>query len=295
VDESRQLLQPLLREDVVLETELDPVAWPVLVDASLIQQVILNLAVNARDAMPDGGRLVLSTRNLPADAPALARLGLEGPHVAMEVRDTGSGIPPAAMPHIFEPFFTTKPPGEGTGLGLATVYGIVSQLGGRVDVSSAVGEGTCVAIYLPCARDPVERPRPAAAGPVADHGHERILVVEDDPLVRELAVSVLRSSGYEVRAAATPSEAIELAAAPGDAIQLLLTDEVMPGMSGRELAKRLRSERPGLRVLRVSGYSEGGVDGDAVVPGSGSAFLPKPYTPAVLREQVRRLLDEAIG
>ena len=276
-----QLLRRLLGEDVELDAPPEG-ATPAIarVDRGLIEQVVVNLAVNARDAMPDGGRLTL--RAAPADAGDADRF------VALTVSDTGCGMSEEVRRHLFEPFFTTKAAGKGTGLGLATCYGIVQQSGGRIEVESAVGEGTTVRVFLPCAAAADVAPvRPAPRR--APRGSESILVVEDEAALRDLAVRVLGAAGYRVRAAADADEALALAGREG-APALLLTDVVMPRMDGRELARRFREAAPGAKVLFMSGYTDDALLRSGEFP-PGVALLPKPFAPAALLEAVRRALD----
>jgi signal transduction histidine kinase/CheY-like chemotaxis protein len=285
-----KMLRRLIGEDVVLETRIAPGTGAVLADPGHVEQVILNLAVNARDAMPGGGRLVIEVAD--ADASAAAGEGElpPGPLVRLSLHDTGVGIDEATLTRIFEPFFTTKPAGKGTGLGLSTVYGIVIQSGGAIRVKSAPGEGSTFSIYLPRADE-----RPAPAAPSTEprerrHKAETVLLVEDDASVRALARRALAQAGYEVLEAARPSEARAIAEQSTRRIHLLLTDVILPEQSGRELARELLELRPGLRVLYTSGYTAGHLADDDVTA-SGHAFLPKPFTPEQLLERVRDVLD----
>jgi CheY-like chemotaxis protein len=252
----------------------------------------MNLAVNARDAMPRGGRLTFRTRSARLDAADAERLAMPaGPCILLEVRDTGVGIDEATRIRIFEPFFTTKESGKGTGLGLATVYGIVQQSGGAVEVESEPGQGTTFRLFLPCA-DPVERPvlPPASTGD-PDTGDETILLLEDETGVREMAERQLTARGYRVLAVAKCMEALELAERHAGPIDLLLTDVILPQMSGPEVAARLGAVRPGVKVLYVSGYTDDALDGHGVL-GPGIAFLAKPFTSAQLGRKVREVLDD---
>jgi two-component system cell cycle sensor histidine kinase/response regulator CckA len=247
----------------------------------------MNLAVNARDAMPGGGRLLLATRNV--DVREADARGRPGEWVCLTVRDTGTGMPPEVVQHLFEPFFTTKPAGAGTGLGLATVYGIVDQAGGHVSVDSAPGKGAQFDLWFPRTR----RPEAAALEPAGEtrprHGTETVLVVEDDALVRNLTVRVLRGAGYHVLVASRGSEALEVVR-EGPAPDLVVTDVVLPGVGGRDLAATLREARPDLPVLYVSGYT-GDTIADHGVLAPGVEFLPKPFTGRALLERVRTILD----
>jgi two-component system, cell cycle sensor histidine kinase and response regulator CckA len=288
---AERLLRRALGEDVELRVHLGPSLWTVCCDRGQLEQVILNLAVNARDAMAGGGALTLETRNLPAGepSPADAPDGAAGDWVELRVRDTGTGMTPDVRAHLFEPFFTTKAPGKGTGLGLATVYGIVRQGGGHVRVESAPGQGSCFRVLLPRWLGPPPEPSGPDAPPAA-RGHEVVLVVEDDRAVRETTVRALSGGGYRVLVAGGGPEALALVERAGTPPDLVVTDLVMPGMGGRELASVLRARFPGLRLLFVSGY-----DRDAVQPSGppdpGARFLPKPFTPSALLASVRAALD----
>jgi PAS domain S-box-containing protein len=282
-----KMLRRLLGADVELRTDLDPALGPVRADAGQLEQVLVNLAVNARDSMPGGGRLEIRTRNrdvaTAAEVPA-------GEYVLLEVADTGAGMSEEVRSCIFEPFFTTKEVGKGTGLGLATVYGIVKQSGGHIEVDSAPGRGTTFRVLLPR----VDQAALFGVGPAevfqVPRGTETILLVEDEAGVRGLASIILRSCGYEVLEAADGPEAVRLCEGRVAEIDLLVTDVVMPRMNGPQLADRLRRLRPALRVLFVSGYTD-----DAIVPtdvlAAGQAFLHKPFTPARLAGKVRQVLD----
>ena len=279
-----RMLQRLLGEHVTLTTELgaDP-SW-VKIDSPQLEQAIVNLALNARDAMPRGGRITIRTRTLdpsPPDAAGQRR-------VAISVSDTGDGIPPEVRPHIFEPFFTTKEFGKGSGLGLATVYGFVKQSGGEVTVESEPGKGATFTIVFIAEAAPSPKRVSGESRRVLPRGNETILVVEDDDAVRKVVKTTLESVGYRVVEARDGIAAMGLVRAQGAKVDLVLTDIVMPGMSGREMADRLRQSRPGLPVVFMSGYS-----GDAAA-GAGApdtAFLQKPFTPLVLAIAVRHALD----
>jgi two-component system cell cycle sensor histidine kinase/response regulator CckA len=257
--------------------------------------VILNLVVNARDAMPGGGvcRIETAAIEVPVDG---SGLDLEpGRYVRIAVADTGGGMSDVVKAHLFEPFYTTKERGQGSGLGLATVYGIVRQSGGRVRVESAVGQGTRVEVYLPQAH--AEEPkRPAAAAPprpirqAAARGHEVILLVEDEDNIREPAAEMLQNHGYRVLVARSGEEALEVAAREAGPIHLAVTDVIMPGLSGGELAARLASTRPGTRILFISGYPEDAISHHGVLD-HGKSFLQKPFQPGRFLDTVRQLLD----
>jgi len=289
------MLRRIIGEDVRLTTQLGSGRELVHVDPGQVEQILLNLVVNARDAMPQGGDLAIESATQDVTATSLwARSGARpGRYVRLSVRDTGHGMDEVILARIFEPFFTTKPPGQGTGLGLAVVYGIVTQSGGHVQVESRVGQGTRVDVLLPLARPEatanVSAPRPVAPES-ALRGSEVVLVVEDDETLREIIVESLESCGYRVLAASNGLEALAVAEAASEPIELLLTDVVMPQLNGKELADRLCESRPGLRVLFMSGYA-----GDAIeryeVSGEGVGFLQKPFTAETLARQVRGVLD----
>jgi len=286
------MLARILGEDTDLVTMLAPNLGAVRADPGQLEQVIVNLAVNARDAMPEGGRLTIETANVDLDE-SFVRSRVEmtpGSYVVLAVSDTGHGMTEEVRQRIFEPFFTTKPEGHGTGLGLSTTYGIVRQSGGFISVYSEPGQGTTFRIYLPRV---AERAEPFMRPPrtrAADVGVETLLLVEDDEAGRTYARRVLEARGYQVLAAAHGPEALEVAAAHDGPIDLLVTDVIMPGMSGRELADRLVASRPGLRVLYVSGYTENSVVHHGHLE-EGVAFLVKPYSPDDLARKVREVLD----
>jgi nitrogen-specific signal transduction histidine kinase/CheY-like chemotaxis protein len=288
---SIEMLRRLLGEDVEIMAELDEGLAIVQADPGQVQQLLVNLTVNARDAMPDGGRLVIETANLEVgDDFGAAHPGVApGRYVTLTVTDTGTGMSDDVLRHLFEPFFTTKRQGEGTGLGLATCHGIVEQSGGHIMVHSDLGVGTTMTILLPVAEG-AQRPagEPSVSMPPPT-GTETVLVVEDDASVRRLAVLGLRANGYAVLEAANAAEALELAAGSAS-IDMLVSDVVMPGMRGPELATRLRKLRPGARLLLVSGHPE---TNEAFRDHEGRVIqlLPKPFTPEHLARKVRELLD----
>jgi PAS domain S-box-containing protein len=288
---SEKLLRRVLGEDVELVVDLEPALWTMRGDGGQLEQILLNLAVNARDAMPRGGALAIRTRNLPRGDDAGDGEG-EGDRVALVVRDTGAGMTPEVQAHLFEPFFTTKDPGEGTGLGLATVYGIVEQSGGRIRVRSEPRRGATFELSFPRTLEPPARADPPAPPPSGSVqcGSERILVVEDDARVREVTVRALRAAGYVPVVAGSGREALALGPEEVTRLDLVVTDVVMPGIDGRTMADELRRRHPELRVLFVSGYTEDAVVARGVL-GSGLGFLPKPFTPAVLLARVRAVLD----
>jgi PAS domain S-box-containing protein len=291
VAEMNRMLRRLIGEHIELVTTLAPDLGRVRADPNQLEQVIVNLAVNARDAMPNGGKLTIETANVELDAAfAQAHLGsVPGPYAMVAVTDTGLGMEATVRAHLFEPFFTTKEVGKGTGLGLATVYGIVKQSGGYISVYSEVGRGTSFKIYLPRIDKPAAaQPSPAKDRP--DRGTETILVVEDEPAVLSLSRRALEAQGYLVLAASDASDALRVVERHGGTIHLLLTDVVMPGQSGRELADRLATSRPGIRVLYMSGYPGDAVVQHGALP-AGSAFLQKPFSPDGLARKVRDVLD----
>ena len=297
VVELETMLRPLIGEDVVLTTDLDPALGPIEADPGQLQQVLMNLVVNARDAMPNGGRVTITTAN--AEVGENDDSIQPGRYVTLTVRDTGEGIDEQTLLQIFEPFFTTKEAGKGTGLGLATVYGIVKQSGGYVAVESEVGVGSSFTIYLlradgvvqqqsesfpvPVLEAPPPEPADPARSPV------RVLVVEDEEVIRGLVDQVLRAEGYEVALAGDGDEAIAVAGRMP--VDILLTDLTMPGIGGQELADRLRERTPGLKVLFMSGFAEGGDFSASALPPQ-TAFLEKPFTFSVLTERMRELVDE---
>ncbi len=289
--EMDKMLRRLIGEHIDLVAVFAPDLGRVRADPNQIEQVIVNLAVNARDAMPDGGKLTIATANVDLDETfAQAHLGsVPGSYAMLAVTDTGVGMDATVRAHLFEPFFTTKEVGRGTGLGLATVYGIVKQSGGYISVYSEPGHGSSFRIYLPRIATPAETPSSAPKGGPA-LGSETVLVVEDEPAVLTLSRRALEAQGYVVLAASDADAALRVVERHGGMIHLLLTDVVMPGLSGRELADRLSAQRPGIRVLYMSGYP-----GDAVVQHGtlplGSAFLQKPFSPDGLARKVRDVLD----
>ncbi len=291
VAEMDKMLRRLIGEHIALVAVLTPDLGRVRADPNQIEQVIVNLAVNARDAMPDGGKLTVETANVDLDeAFAQAHLGsVPGSYALLAVTDTGAGMDATVRAHLFEPFFTTKEVGKGTGLGLATVYGIVKQSGGYISVYSEPGRGSSFKIYLPRIATPADAPPgPQKSGPAP--GSETVLVVEDEAAVLTLSRRALEAQGYVVLAASDPAAALRVVERHGGMIHLLLTDVVMPGLSGRELADRLTAQRPGIRVLYMSGYPGDAVVQHGTLP-SGSAFLQKPFSPDGLARKVRDVLD----
>ena len=288
------LVQRLVGEDIRVEAISAEGLGRVRIDPVRIEQIVLNLASNARDAMPNGGTLTIETANATLDADYVKEHPYvpSGRYVALTITDTGGGMEPATVGRAFEPFFSTKEPGKGTGLGLATVYGVVKQSGGHVEIYSERGLGTTIKIYLPRVDTAAEPPAEPIAAPRDIHGSETILVVEDDPAIRALAMRTLSDLGYVVLVAASGPEAIDLAMAHGSEIDLLVTDVVMPRMSGLEVAGRLHEVRSEMAVLYVSGYTENSVARQGIMAGD-MAFLPKPFTIEALGRKVREILDRA--
>jgi signal transduction histidine kinase/ActR/RegA family two-component response regulator len=292
IDAMTNMLRRAIAEDVQLDIVPGGPLDPVHVDPGQLEQVILNLVINARDAMPQGGRITIATTNIEVDgAFAAAHPPMRaGAYVRMSVRDTGVGMDDATIAQVFEPFFTTKEAGKGTGLGLPTALGIVEQSGGHIVVESAPGRGTAFDVYLPrhTERAGATTVKPVAA--TASTGNETVLLVEDDDQVRALIGSILRTHGYVVLEAATPGDALLIAEQHEHAIDLLLTDVVMPRMSGRQLSERLSPRRPAMRVLFISGHTD-----DAIllygVESSAFAFIQKPLTPDGLLAKLRQVLD----
>jgi len=285
------LLRRMIREDIEIATALDSAAGRVKADAGQIEQVLLNLAVNASDAMPNGGWLTLATGNVTLDE-AYARTHAEvepGPYVMLSVSDTGHGMTAEVQAHIFEPFFTTKEVGKGTGLGLATVYGIAKQSGGHITVHSEPGHGAVFKLYLPRVEEAPGTAEPARPTEITRRGSETVLLVEDDEPLRTLAREILSIQGYTVLDATSPSEALRLADAHPGPIHLLLTDVVMPQMNGRQVADHLLAARPGLKVLFMSGYTDAAIVEHGVLE-PGTHFLQKPFTPDGLSRKVREAL-----
>ena len=285
-----KMLRRLIGENIQLVTEPAAELDSLCADPGQLEQVLVNLAVNARDAMPQGGRLTIATSNLQVAEGAVVAVP-PGHYVVLRVTDTGTGMDAATMERAFEPFFTTKPKGKGTGLGLATVYGIVRQSGGHVEVESAPGSGTTFRVYLPRVVEAADqRVEGAVAAPA--RGAETVLVVEDDAHVRLLARKVLEQAGYRVLVAAGGKEALAAAEAHEGPIDLLMTDVVMPEMSGRTLTRRLTQRHPGIKVLYMSGYSDEDIAQHGVFEG-GIPFIKKPFTPSLLTQKLREILDQA--
>jgi PAS domain S-box-containing protein len=289
-----KMLRRMISEDIELQTMTDPNLGSTKADPGQIEQVVMNLVVNARDAIQGGGRITIETANVNLDdeyvrVHAGARVG---PHVMLAVSDTGEGISADVLPHIFEPFFTTKEVGKGTGLGLSTVYGIVRQSGGNIFVYSQPGRGTTFKVYLPR----VDEPAPATLPPQkrsAKSGAETILLVEDEPALRDLIRIALTGNGFTVLDAGSPADALALSRAHSAPLHLLITDIIMPGMDGPSLAKQIVKERPDLKVLYMSGYATNFIMHDGIVD-PGTNFIEKPFHPGTLLAKVREVLDGGV-
>jgi PAS domain S-box-containing protein len=292
IAEIEKMLRSVLGEDIDLVVKLQPELGFVRADQSQIEQVVLNLVVNARDAMPMGGRLVIQTASVEVDDAFVDQhLGLKpGPHVLIAVSDTGSGMDRETLKHIFEPFFTTKERGKGTGLGLATVYGIVSQSEGKIWAYSQPGQGTTFRIYLPRITRSGESEAATVSPEPASPGSETVLVVEDENTVRLVAVGCLKKAGYEVLEASHAEEALRVAFAHEGPIHLVLTDVLMPGIHGPELVRRLEESRPAIRALYMSGHADDALLHHGILEG-GLSFLEKPFTRNELTRRVREVLD----
>jgi CheY-like chemotaxis protein len=291
VESISRLIGRVIGEDIELVISLDPRAGYIKADPGQMEQVIMNLAVNARDAMPQGGKLIIETNEILLDD-AYARLHFDvkpGPHLMLAISDSGCGMDPGTQSHIFDPFFTTKEIGKGTGLGLSTVYGIVKQSGGDIWVYSEPGRGTTFKVYLPRieagAAQIYQDAQEARLG-----GTETVLLVEDEPQVRNLAALVLRDVGYDVLEASSGEEALQIAEKHPGRIQLLLTDVVMPQMSGKELSVRMTRISPDIVVLFASGYTDDAVVHHGVLERD-MDFIQKPFTPNALAKKVRQVLD----
>ena len=292
VADMEKMLPRLIGEDIELKLVLDSALGQVKADRGQIEQVLMNLAVNARDAMPDGGRLSIQTSNVELDAVYVRQHpgSRPGQYIMLSVTDTGTGIDPEIQGQIFEPFFTTKERDKGTGLGLATVYGVVKQSGGYIAVESEKGKGASFQVYLPRLAQPIDVCAESSPAPVTVRGWETILLAEDADALRKLAQMFLKENGYQVLAAANGTEALQLARQHAGAIHLLLTDVVMPGMNGRMLAERLAPFHPGMRVLYMSGYTDSFIAGHGVLE-AGTHLLHKPFTEETLTRRVRLVLD----
>src|SRR5579875_148771 len=292
VSDTEKMLRRLIGEDVILTYVPSPTAQPVKIDPGQMEQILMNLAVNARDAMPQGGRITIETRSVTLDEQYVQSHPdvRPGQHALLAVSDTGFGMDDATKARIFEPFFTTKGPGKGTGLGLATVYGIVKQSGGYIWVYSEVGHGTTFKIYLPLVAEEVERPSPDQDKKITAAGSETVLLVEDEQNVRELVADYLRGAGYQVLEAEDGDHALKAASAHKGPIHILVTDVVMPHMSGPELAAKLTDARPAMKVLFISGYTDDTVFRHGVLEG-GVAYLQKPFNLKAVSQKIREVLS----
>jgi CheY-like chemotaxis protein len=287
----KQMISVTLSKGTAVDIELQPDIWPVRADRTQLEQIVLNLVLNARDAMPNGGRISLSSGNTTIDAGAAERYRTVPPgrYVTISIKDTGTGMDKETQSRMFEPFFTTKPKGTGVGLGLATVYSIVKASSGYIRAYSELGIGSSFIVYLP-AVEPETGQGEAARAVVDATGSETILLVEDEPAVRELARRFLEQKGYHVLEAAGGPEALRISRSLTTPIHLLVTDVVMPLMSGREVALQLASERPDMKVLYMSGHTEDAIVHHGVLQ-HGVEFLQKPFKAQDLVGYVRRILD----
>jgi len=288
--EMERMLRRLIGEDIELATIPDPALGSVKADAGQIEQIVMNLAVNARDAMPGGGKLTMWTKNADLNGNNSGRCDVKpGPYVVLAVADNGIGMEKETLSHMFEPFFTTKPRGQGTGLGLATVYGIVRQSGGHIDVESKAAGGTTFKVYLPRVDDHSEEVRAAVTGPAG--GTETVLVIEDEEAVRHLACRILSAYGYKVLEAAGGAEALVVCEQNGSSIDIILTDIVMPKMNGFELADRIKLRHPDIKVLYMSGYADTAITRHGGLE-PGMSFIQKPFTPEGLAHKLREALGK---
>lgn len=291
VSDVQKMLSRVIGEDIELIASLHPSLVPVKADPGQVEQVLMNLAINARDAMPHGGKLMMETSNVEASAELARDLDLiPGRYAVLKVTDSGHGMDGATLSHVFEPFFTTKPMGKGTGLGLATVYGIVKQSGGGIEVESEVGRGTVFRIYLPVAEGSARKRQELVVGEKVEGGTETILIAEDEPDLRELARIFLTGYGYKVLEAASAEQAIQLADTFPGRIDLLLTDVIMPRMSGRQLAENILSKRPQTKIVYMTGYTDDMVVQHKVLE-PGVKLLQKPFGRVDLALKVRETLD----
>jgi two-component system cell cycle sensor histidine kinase/response regulator CckA len=293
VTDTERMLRRLIGEDVDVSAVLDPALGRVKADPGQIEQVLINLAVNARDAMPQGGKLTIETANVElAETYTRSHASVRpGRYVMLAVADTGTGMDEATKARIFEPFFTTKEPGKGTGLGLATVFGIVKQSEGHVTVYTEPGRGTTFKVYLPLVEERATSSKSTPGLKLSVQGTETILLAEDEPALRTMTRHVLALQGYNVLEASNGEKALRMAEEYRGTIHLLVTDVVMPVLSGRLLAERLTALRPGIKVLYLSGYTDDAVVRHGVLQAD-TAFLQKPFTPSALTAKVRDILDQ---
>lgn len=293
VTDSERMLSRIIREDIELKTELEPGLAFVRADEGQLHQVLMNLALNARDAMPNGGRLTIASSSVhlqDSDIPPFPGMA-PGPYVLLAISDTGIGMHAEVRAHLFEPFFTTKEKGKGTGLGLSTVYGIIQQSGGHIIVETEPGKGTTFRIFLPAAAPPAESSTAQKVTSAIRGGTETIVVAEDHKEVRELAVKILRNYGYNVLEAANATEALQTIEQHSGPIHLILTDVVMPGMRGQELLKRVKSANHTVKTLLMSGYSDS-CEAEHSTTAGGLGYIQKPFTPETLGTKVREVLDQ---
>ncbi len=292
LSQMENMLRRMIGETIDLKTLLEPGLWTVRADVNQLQQVMMNLAINARDAMAGGGTLTIRTWNalVEEDSPARPPDCPPGPYVVLGVSDTGHGMDEATAREIFEPFFTTREPGQGSGLGLSTVHGIVRQSGGFIEVETRPGRGTTFKVFLPGVEIPAETAVPGTDGEEARGGNETVLLVEDSDVVRCYTAEILQMGGYAVLEASSGEEALRVARERGRPIDLLVTDLVMPGVNGKEVAARLGAAQPGLKVLFVSGYPEDAVGKKRLIE-AGAPFLGKPFKPNDLLRKAREILD----
>jgi CheY-like chemotaxis protein len=294
LEETRKMLRRLLREDIELEIIPGPDLWQVYTDPSQMDQIIMNLAVNARDAMPDGGTLTIETANVELDHAYFSKHGVDnqpGSYVMLAVTDTGVGMTEEVRQKMFDPFFTTKERGTGTGLGLATVYGAVKQNGGYIWAYSEPGQGTTMKVYLPRATEGIAPDRKEHVEVSGLTGEETVLLTEDDDLVRKMIVRFLSKYGYRVLEAANGKEAMEISRQFRGTIHLLITDVIMPGMNGKELSERLRSERPDMKVLFMSGYTQNIIMQKGILPAT-IHYAQKPFSERTFALKVREVMEE---
>jgi CheY-like chemotaxis protein len=292
IRDAEKMLRQLLREDIVFDVDVAADTHRIRADAGQLEQVMMNLVVNARDAMPKGGTLTVTCANADLNAAHVAaHVGARpGSHVIVSISDSGVGMSNETMERMFEPFFTTKPIGKGTGLGLTTVYEIVKQAGAHISVDSEVDQGSTFTVYFPAAEEEVAKPETVVSHD-EQGGDEVILVCEDEERVRRVACQGLRAGGYTVLEAVNGKHALDVAADYDGKIDLLLSDVVMPEMNGKDLAEAMAGSYPEMRVLFVSGYTDDVLDG-GVSRSEGKDFLQKPFSPTVLLKRVRGLLDK---
>ncbi len=289
VEESGRMLRRVLGEDIALEVEVAPALGAVLADRHHLQQVLLNLAVNARDAMEQGGRITIRAHNHDANVALPPRFTSTGPFVVLSVTDTGCGMNEETVSRIFDPFFTTKGMGKGTGLGLSTVYGIIKQSGGEIDVTSALGEGTTFDIYLPLSMKKVPTSREIPMVKARAPRSQTLLLVEDETPVREVTKLILERAGYRILEAPAPAVAIKFCEEHPGPIHLMLSDVVMPRMNGLQLRDAALERRPDMKVILMSGYPDAS-RGDATVTEDGTPFIAKPFKPDNLKSMIRAVL-----